>query len=742
MPPPLPPIDLPGYKLGETMRLTRVGFWVRARQVRIGRDVLIKIARPQDGRAAKVLASEVRLLRELPHPSFLTLIDYYPEVNYPGGAVPCAVYELPQGQRLDAITRPFAPDRAAALCYQLAEVMQALSERSHWFRCLPPTDVFVDSNGRARITHLENLQPEGFSPDANVDLWVVSPGVRERGAVFLLGLHFFSLLTGKVPVPGSVERSPARWIDMAARTLKGTESGPAKACLGLLRQLFSESSSHPLGKIVEKFEKIKHGGAERVKPLRGRGSSIKPALVALALFVGALLGASGWLGFVGEEAADEELGVARGPTDNEAPAVEDHSVSKEVDATLRTGASDRELRTREESRKPESRPPEAETSAGSVDGAGESPTLAEQEEGSRGHRLGGVDSREPLPSQTVPLLKPASPPSPLEQYVARITVDTRDGQPRSEEHFRALWREGIGLARRELAPRGGGAGVKAGTQSTTTSFYAVLLRLGARLEEYEVRRSLFRGTVVERRTPSEVSVRYEFSSRQELRDWIAVGEESRVTISEGRLVVLGEVHYVPGRFFATDFRVRIRVPAGGRHRERPNVNVLLGLAPGRTASALKTRPLLLGYGSFFGKGRIRASHEGSSAVDLPANVVATLDGYPEQFEPDSWRIYFVTPTVLSNVEKGGEIFTIERKAGSLRWLRGEEPLASPAALAGAGSIAEAAEPRTFGFHSFGATTIDLTEVTVEGRLDSATVAAEAEKRALVEIRRELPWLRR
>ena len=218
-------IDLPGFEPAETLRRTRVGLWVRARQVRIERDVLIKVAPVGDALAAGYLAREVRVLRRVRNPCIVDLIDYHADRS-----PSCAVYEFPAGRSLDGVIEgdgPLSPRRAAVICLQLADILGELDGSGARLDQLLPADLFLDGHDRLKLASLEGV----LASDRD-SLWRARGDDEVGGDFFLLGLFFFYLLTGKVPVPRSVRDSPRRWLAMAERSLLAAPDGSAGCARG------------------------------------------------------------------------------------------------------------------------------------------------------------------------------------------------------------------------------------------------------------------------------------------------------------------------------------------------------------------------------------------------------------------------------------------------------------------------------------------------------------------------------
>jgi len=284
----------------------------------------------------------------------------------------------------------------------------------------------------------------------------------------------------------------------------------------------------------------------------------------------------------------------------------------------------------------------------------------------------------------------------------------------------------------------------------------------ARVEERDLRGSLFAGaaaivTDVTELGSTSVAVRYDFTTRRQLGDWIAIGDDSRVAMSAGRLVVLGEVRLAPGRFLRERLRLRLRVPRSERDPARPNVNVIIWSALAPTvdaASAGLPAPVLFGLGAYFGTGVLRRGADSTGDILLPASLVLSLntdrsasdrresvDSVPLDGaggEPAS--VCWVESRSTAHVPRGDWI-TVEWHPDGIRWLDGERNIIPSGALP---ALIEKLEPLagrrgTVGLRSFGSR-LAIDEIRLEGRLDEGLLRAEARRIAIRRLREEIPGL--
>jgi eukaryotic-like serine/threonine-protein kinase len=145
-----------GTRLGPYEILSRLGAGgmgevYKARDPRIGRDVAIKVLRPDfssDSDRLRRFEQEIRAAGALNHPNILSIYD----VGHHDGS-PYIVSELLEGETLRECLRRGALSRRKAVEYavQIARGLGAEHQRGTTHRDLKPENLFITTDGRAKI---------------------------------------------------------------------------------------------------------------------------------------------------------------------------------------------------------------------------------------------------------------------------------------------------------------------------------------------------------------------------------------------------------------------------------------------------------------------------------------------------------------------------------------------------------------------------------------------------------------
>jgi serine/threonine protein kinase/DNA-binding SARP family transcriptional activator/WD40 repeat protein len=213
LPPALPAVafgrSVPGYELREEVGGGDFGIVYRAYQPSVGREVAIKVIRPDlvnQPAFVRRFEAEARLVAQLEHPHVVSLYDYWRD---PDGAY-LVMRWLRGGSLREAIERgPWNLDPAARLLTQIAGALSYAHRQGVIHGDLKPGNVLLDDEGNAYLSDFgiasrvaDPAETEAF---ANSSPAYVSPEELEgeartpRSDIYSLGLLTFELLTGRRP---------------------------------------------------------------------------------------------------------------------------------------------------------------------------------------------------------------------------------------------------------------------------------------------------------------------------------------------------------------------------------------------------------------------------------------------------------------------------------------------------------------------------------------------------------------
>jgi eukaryotic-like serine/threonine-protein kinase len=212
------------YKLLERIGADGMGEVYRARDTKLGRDVVVKILLPalaSDADRLRRFENEARASSSLNHPNILTIYD----VGTADGS-PYLVSELLEGQTLDAKLggRALPPTRAIGYARQIAHGLAAAHEKGIVHRDLRPGNLFITNDERVKILDF-GLAKLGH-PDAGADPHDPTTTAREAGGatgavgymapeqirglaidhradLFAFGAILFEMIAGRRAFPGA-----------------------------------------------------------------------------------------------------------------------------------------------------------------------------------------------------------------------------------------------------------------------------------------------------------------------------------------------------------------------------------------------------------------------------------------------------------------------------------------------------------------------------------------------------------
>jgi hypothetical protein len=206
--------NIAGYAIEEHAGSGGMGVVFRARDVRLGRQVALKVIAPHLARDPLMRA---RLNREstihasLDHPNVVPLF----EAGEADGMIYLAARWV-EGLNLHQLVereRPLDPGRATQIVTQVAAALQTAHDRSLIHRDVKPSNVLIESGDHAYLADFgltrSASDPAGITASGDLlgTLDYVAPelidggGLDERVDIYGLGCLLYEALTGEVPFP-------------------------------------------------------------------------------------------------------------------------------------------------------------------------------------------------------------------------------------------------------------------------------------------------------------------------------------------------------------------------------------------------------------------------------------------------------------------------------------------------------------------------------------------------------------
>jgi serine/threonine-protein kinase len=197
------------YRLVELLGEGGMATIYRATDAELGRDVAVKVMRPEYGRDPGFIArfrQEAQAAARLSHPNIAQVYDYGSD-----GGAPFIVMELVEGGDLASVIRergPLPVGAAARIAGQIADALEAAHARGIIHRDVKPSNVLLAPDGRVKVVDFgiaralseAQLTLPGttlgsvhyFSPEQ-----ARGEVVTQRSDIYSLGLVLWEMLTGR-----------------------------------------------------------------------------------------------------------------------------------------------------------------------------------------------------------------------------------------------------------------------------------------------------------------------------------------------------------------------------------------------------------------------------------------------------------------------------------------------------------------------------------------------------------------
>ena len=306
------PVRISHYELLQPIGRDGASEIYRARDLRLEREVAVKLLRPEEMKrpgALEQFKREARIASLVTHPHICAVHDSGEEAGQP-----FLVCELLEGRALDDVMSGAALplDRALDVASQLAEALSAAHRRNIIHGNLKPSNVFITTDGHVKLlelgsgsaamadeaaTRLDSASPTATSdvpamPVAAADLvhgylapeQIAGTRVDERADIFAAGALLYTMVSGTPPFGGGTPAKVATAV---------TSQEPAR--VRLANQRMSRLIEPMLRKALEKDPARRYRtAAEMLEDLRRarRALDLRPAVSrwwppSLAAVVGA-----------------------------------------------------------------------------------------------------------------------------------------------------------------------------------------------------------------------------------------------------------------------------------------------------------------------------------------------------------------------------------------------------------------------------------------------------------------------
>jgi class 3 adenylate cyclase/WD40 repeat protein len=223
-----------GYELRERVGSGRFGHVYRAYQPSVGREVAVKVIRPEYANHpmfVRRFEAEARLVAKLAHPHIVPLFDFWRDPEGAYLVMPFLVGRSLSGGRYGLLP----PARVAEIVKQVGSALAYAHRQGVIHRDVKPANVLLDADGNAyladfgiavrAVERATGLLPSSQTYRAPED--VEGGTVDERSDVYSLGALAAALLTGERPFG---EETPAVPEQLRVVLLRALEVDPRERC--------------------------------------------------------------------------------------------------------------------------------------------------------------------------------------------------------------------------------------------------------------------------------------------------------------------------------------------------------------------------------------------------------------------------------------------------------------------------------------------------------------------------------
>ena len=231
----------PDFEIKELIGQGGMGFVYRARQSKLDRDVALKVlpeSLAKDPTFSERFSREGRLLAKLNHNNIVTVFDFGQS-----GPFFFLLMEFVDGVNLRQAMRAgkFTPEQALSVVPKICEALQYAHDKNVLHRDIKPENILMDAQGQVKIADFGIAKMVGDSK-TNSGLTVSganlgtphymapeqvesSSSVDHRADIYSLGVVFYELLTGELPLgrfdaPSNRTTLDARLDEIVLRALE------------------------------------------------------------------------------------------------------------------------------------------------------------------------------------------------------------------------------------------------------------------------------------------------------------------------------------------------------------------------------------------------------------------------------------------------------------------------------------------------------------------------------------------